>query len=106
MAQTYKEPDDYLSKKAEHKVSPIDDSDKEFWNGLYEYLNIKHNNIINIITKTTDIFLTFSLFLINLVKCIINKHIIAVYIIGINGIVKISINDITTFIKFKLRADT
>ena len=51
MAQTYKEPDDYLSKKAEHKVSPIDDSDKEFWNGLYDYLNLKHNNIIKNIAK-------------------------------------------------------
>ncbi|MBR5639101.1 MAG: hypothetical protein IKW83_04985 [Muribaculaceae bacterium] len=51
MAQTYNEPSDYLSKKSEHKVSPIDDSDKEFWNGLYEYLNLKYNNIIKDISK-------------------------------------------------------
>ena len=51
MSQTYNEPSDYLSKKAEHKVLPIDDSDKEFWNGLYDYLNIKHDNIIKNIAK-------------------------------------------------------
>ncbi len=51
MAQTYNEPIDYLSKKAEHKVTPIDDGDKEFWNGLYDYLNLKHNNIIKNIAK-------------------------------------------------------
>ena len=51
MAQTYNEPKDYLSKEAEHKVSPIDDNDKEFWNGLYDYLNLKHNNIIKDIAK-------------------------------------------------------
>ena len=51
MAQTYNEPDHYLSKNAEHKISPIDDSDKAFWNGLYGYLNLKHNNVINRIEK-------------------------------------------------------
>lgn len=51
MAQTYNEPNDYLSKAAEHRVSPIDDSDKEFWNGLYDYLNLKHDNIIKNISK-------------------------------------------------------
>ena len=51
MAQTYNEPEHYLSKNAEHKIAPIDDSDKAFWNGLYGYLNLKHNNIINRIEK-------------------------------------------------------
>ena len=51
MSQTYNEPSDYLSKNAEHKVSPIDDGDKEFWNGLYDYLNLKHDNIIKNIAK-------------------------------------------------------
>ena len=51
MAQTYNEPDHYLSKNAEHKISPIDDSDNAFWNGLYGYLNLKHNNVINRIEK-------------------------------------------------------
>ena len=51
MAQTYNEPDNYLSKNVEHKISPIDDTDKEFWNGLYEYLNLKYNNIIKKIEK-------------------------------------------------------
>ena len=51
MSQTYNEPSDYLSKNAEHKVSPIDDTDKEFWNGLYDYLNLKHDNIIKNIAK-------------------------------------------------------
>ena len=51
MTQTYKEPEDYQSKNAEHRVSPIDDSDKDFWNGLYDYLNLKHDNIIKDIAK-------------------------------------------------------
>ena len=51
MAQTYNEPKEYLSKETQHKVSPIDDTDNEFWNGLYDYLNLKHNNIMKNITK-------------------------------------------------------
>lgn len=51
MSQTYNEPKDCLSKAVEHRISPIDDSDTEFWNGLYDYLNIKHDNIIKNIAK-------------------------------------------------------
>ena len=78
MAQTYKEPDDYLSKKSEHKVSPIDDSDKEFWNGLYEYLNIKHDNIIKRIEKKYPRLSPVEINIIGLICCGFNDAEIAV----------------------------
>ncbi len=78
MAQTYKEPDDYLSKKAEHKVSPIDDSDKEFWNGLYDYINIKHNNIIKHIEKQYPQLSPTEMNIIGLICCGFNDAEIAV----------------------------
>ena len=78
MAQTYKEPDDYLSKKAEHKVSPIDDSDKEFWNGLYDYLNLKHNNIIKRIEKKYPRLSPAEINIIGLICCGFNDAEIAV----------------------------
>ena len=78
MAQTYNEPDSRQSKKAEHKVSPIDDSDKEFWNGLYEYLNIKHDNIIMRIEKSYPKLSPAEMNIIGLLCCGFNDAEIAV----------------------------
>ena len=78
MAQTYKEPDDYQSKNAEHKVSPIDDSDKEFWNGLYDFLNLKHNNIIKRIEKKCPRLSPAEINIIGLICCGFNDAEIAV----------------------------
>ena len=78
MAQTYNEPDSPQSKKAEHKVSPIDDSDKEFWNGLYEYLNIKHDNIIMRIEKSYPKLSPAEMNIIGLLCCGFNDAEIAV----------------------------
>ena len=78
MAQTYNEPDSRQSKKTEHKVSPIDDSDKEFWNGLYEYLNIKHDNIIMRIEKSYPKLSPAEMNIIGLLCCGFNDAEIAV----------------------------
>lgn len=78
MSQTYNEPSDYQSKNAEHKVSPIDDTDKEFWNGLYDYLNLKHNNIIKRIEKKCPKLSPTEMNVIGLICCGFNDAEIAV----------------------------
>jgi hypothetical protein len=78
MAQTYNEPEHYLSKNAEHKISPIDDSDKDFWDGLYGYLNLKHNNIINRIEKQYPKLSPTEMNVIGLICCGFNDAEIAV----------------------------
>lgn len=78
MSQTYNEPSDYQSKNAEHKVSPIDDSDKEFWNGLYDYLNLKYNNIIKRIEKKYPRLSPTEMNVIGLICCGFNDAEIAV----------------------------
>ncbi len=78
MSQTYNEPSDYQSKNAEHKVLPIDDSDKEFWNGLYDYLNLKHNNIIKRIEKKYPRLSPTEMNVIGLICCGFNDAEIAV----------------------------
>ncbi len=78
MSQTYNEPKDFQSKIAEHKVSPIDDSDKEFWNGLYDYLNIRHNNIIKRIEKQYPKLSPTEMNIIGLICCGFNDSEIAV----------------------------
>ena len=78
MAQTYYEPENFLSKKAEHKVAPIDDSDKEFWNGLYDYLNLKHENIIKRIEKNYPKLTPNDMNVIGLICCGFNDAEIAV----------------------------
>ena len=78
MAQTYNEPEHYLSKNAEHKISPIDDSDKEIWEGIYSYLNLKHNNIINRIEKEYPKLSPTEMNVIGLICCGFNDAEIAV----------------------------
>ena len=78
MSQTYNEPRDYQSKNAEHKVSPIDDTDKEFWNGLYDYLNLKHSNIIKRIEKKYPRLSPTEMNVIGLICCGFNDAEIAV----------------------------
>ncbi len=78
MSQTYNEPSDYQSKNAEHKVSPIYDTDKEFWNGLYDYLNLKHNNVIKRIEKKYPRLSPTEMNVIGLICCGFNDAEIAV----------------------------
>ena len=78
MSQTYNEPKDIQSKKAEHNVSPIDESDKEFWNGLYDYLNLKHDNIIKCIEKKYPKLSPNDMNVIGLICCGFNDAEIAV----------------------------
>ena len=51
MSGAYSEQQDSLKKEVAHKISSIDDTDSKFWNGLYEYLNYKHNGVMGIILE-------------------------------------------------------
>ena len=47
MTGAYNPNQDSKSKEVEHKISPIADDDTKFWEGLYSYINIKHNGAMN-----------------------------------------------------------
>ena len=47
MTGAYNPNQDSKSKEVEHKISPIADDDTKFWEGLYSYINIKHNGVMN-----------------------------------------------------------
>lgn len=78
MNEAYCEPADPQSTHLEHKVPPIDDSDTDFWNGLYDYLNHKFNNIIKNIEKEYPKLPPKDLNVIGLLCCGFNDAEIAV----------------------------
>ncbi len=47
MTGAYNPNQDSKSKEVEHKISPIADDDTKFWEGLYSYINIKHNGAMD-----------------------------------------------------------
>lgn len=47
MTGAYNPDQDSKSKEVEHKISPIADDDTKFWEGLYAYINIKHNGAMD-----------------------------------------------------------
>ena len=47
MTSAYNPDQDSKSKEVEHKISPIADDDTKFWEGLYAYINIKHNGAMD-----------------------------------------------------------
>ena len=47
MTGAYNPNQDSKSKEVEHKISPIADDDTKFWEGLYAYINIKHNGAMD-----------------------------------------------------------
>ena len=47
MTGAYNPDQDSKSKEVEHKISPIADDDTKFWEGLYSYINIKHNGAMD-----------------------------------------------------------
>ena len=47
MSGAYHEQEDYLSTQVAHKITPIPDSDKTFWNGLLSYLNLEYDNVMD-----------------------------------------------------------
>lgn len=51
MSGAYNEQQDYLNSEIAHKITPIDDSDKKFWDGLFSYLNFRYDDIMEKITK-------------------------------------------------------
>ena len=46
MSGAYNEQQDYLNTEIAHKITPIDDSDTKFWNGLFSYLNYKYDGVM------------------------------------------------------------
>ena len=47
MTGAYNPNQDSKSSEVEHKISPIADDDTKFWEGLYSYINIKHNGAMD-----------------------------------------------------------
>lgn len=47
MSGAYNEQKDFLNAEVAHKISPINDSDNKFWNGLFSYLNYKYDNVMD-----------------------------------------------------------
>ena len=47
MTGAYNPNQDSKSNEVEHNMSPIADDDTKFWEGLYSYLNIKHNGAMD-----------------------------------------------------------
>lgn len=51
MSGAYNEQKYYLSTEVAHKISPINDSDKKFWDGLFSYLNFRYDDVMEKIIK-------------------------------------------------------
>ena len=47
MAGAYNPQQDSKSNVVMHKIAPIEDEDTKFWEGLYAYINIKHNGAMD-----------------------------------------------------------
>lgn len=47
MNGAYNPQQDYKSKEIAHRMTPIDDNDTKFWNGLFAYLNYKNDGIMD-----------------------------------------------------------
>ena len=47
MKGAYNPQQDYKSNEIAHRMTPIDDSDTKFWEGLFAYLNYKHDGIMD-----------------------------------------------------------
>ena len=47
MTAAYNPNQDSRSSEVVHKISPIADGDTRFWEGLYSYINIKHNGVMD-----------------------------------------------------------
>ena len=47
MTGAYNPQQDYKSNVIAHRMTPIDDKDTKFWNGLFAYLNYKHDGIMD-----------------------------------------------------------
>ena len=51
MTGAYNPQQDYKSNEIAHRMTPIDDNDTRFWNGLFAYLNYKHDGIMDKISS-------------------------------------------------------
>ena len=78
MSGAYNEQLDYLSTETAHKITPIPDSDKKFWNGLLSYLNYKYDGVMDRIIKEYPMLTKADINFIGLMCCGFSDAAIAV----------------------------
>ena len=78
MAGAYSPQQNPKSKEVVHKIAPIDDSDTKFWEGLYVYINIKHDGAMDKIANDYPQLSTSDLNFIKLMCCGFSDAAIAV----------------------------
>ena len=78
MSGAYNEQHDYLCAETAHKITPIPDSDKKFWNGLLSYLNYKHDGVMDRIVKEYPMLTKADINFIGLMCCGFSDAAIAV----------------------------
>ena len=78
MAGAYNPQQDSKSKEVVHKIAPIEDNDTKFWEGLYAYINIKHDGAMDKIANDFPQLSTSDLNFIKLMCCGFSDAAIAV----------------------------
>ena len=78
MAAAYNPQQDSKSKEVVHMIEPIADDDTKFWEGLYAYINIKHNGAMDRIANDFPQLSTSDLNFIKLMCCGFSDAAIAV----------------------------
>ena len=78
MNGAYNPNQDPKSNEVEHKISPIADDDTKFWEGLYSYINIKHNGAMDKIANNFPQLSASDLNFIKLMCCGFSDAAIAV----------------------------
>ena len=78
MAGAYNPQQDSKSNVVIHKLEPIEDDDTKFWEGLYAYINIKHNGAMDRIANDYPQLSTADLNFIKLMCCGFSDAAIAV----------------------------
>ena len=78
MAGAYNPQQDSKSNEVVHKIAPIEDNDTKFWEGLYAYINIKHDGAMDKIANDYPQLSTSDLNFIKLMCCGFSDTAIAV----------------------------
>ena len=78
MAGAYNPQQDPKSNEVIHRIAPIKDTDSKFWDGLFSYLNFKHDGVMDIIKTDFPQLSTADLNFIGLMCCGFSDAAIAV----------------------------
>ena len=78
MSGAYTEQKNYLSTEVAHKITPIPDSEKKFWTGLFTYLNYKYDGVMDRIIKEYPMLTKADINFIGLMCCGFSDAAIAV----------------------------